>query len=288
MPYSYHAIRASMHLHLGSKASRRFLADRETRERLAAAYQASQKAATPGLAISGTSPYHLRLKRALESASTTGVSAPLLIPKGRKLTLRDQRCETIPLEDLDRFQLLAPMAVLLSLRQDALAAVNRDSAPEKRLEIAGAIRFLPKDDPPEAYGDWPLILHLTRAPDGPLTVQAAIQNNPHYLAVAYPPVFESVIKPYSREFPCEPEVMYGLMREQSAFYPLAMSREGAMGVLQISPWLFKRLEGQWKVLEEKHKKSPADFLFNLDASIFLGTKLFKDLCPRKSIRAIYP
>lgn len=282
MPYSYYAIRASMHLNLQSQACRHFIMDPETQRRLAEAYQASQTAVAAGLAISSTSPYHLRLKRALDSHLYYRALCTFIEIKRGETTLRDQRCETIPLADLDRFQLLAPMAVFISLRQDALAAVDRDPVPEKRLEIAGTIRYLPipKDEPPEAYGDWPLIIHLTRAPDEPL-MQSAIQKNPYYLAIAYPPVFESMIRHYSHEFQVEPEVMYGLMREESDFYPLAMSRDGAMGLLQFSPWLFKRLEDRWKVLREKRKNSRADFLFDPEASIFLGTKFFREeLLPR--------
>jgi hypothetical protein len=229
-----------MHLNQGLQASGLFLADAKTREQLAVKFHKSQAAVAPPPAVSEASPYHRRLKRALDSRLYYR-SLCTFIPI--KWVTDDLRASAVKifLADMDRYHFLAPAAVLLSFRQDALAAIASKSGPVNRMEIAGAIRFLPRDDPPKPYGDWSMVIYLTAAMDKPLEARSSIQNDPRYLAIAYPPVFQPIIETYSRKFHLEPELIYSVIRHESAFYPLAMSATGDMGLFQFSKRTFESL-----------------------------------------------
>ena len=285
MPYSYYGIRARLHLSAGPAASRQFWVDDQTDKQLAAAMRQGQAAVTDGLSLTADSPYHLRLQTALRSRLYyRSLRAFIAIKRGNE-TLRDQRCENLPLADLDRFHLLAPTAILLSLRQDARAAFSRNPIPDNRLKIATAIRFLPKDDPAEPYGDWPLVIYLTEAEDRPFAERAKVQKDPRFLALAYPKVLKPMVMKYSQQFgqryPVPPELLYAMMRHLSAFYPLAFSSDKAMGLFQFSRTTFDGLDNKWNVKAEKNKRSPEDFLFDPDASIYLAARFFgEELLPR--------
>jgi tetratricopeptide (TPR) repeat protein len=282
MPYDYYAVRARMHLNLGPQANSEFLINGKTCEQLKAEFRMSQKAVSPPPTITGDTPYHLRLKRALESHLYFRSLCDFIDIKRREDKLRGKQCENIPLADLDRFHLLAPTAVLISLRQDALIAVRRPLDARNCLEIAGAVRFMPQDDQSKPYGDWPLIIYLTEARDWPWEVQSKIQKDQRYLAVAYPPAFHSMIKAHSRDFHLDPELIYSVIRHQSAFYPLAINPDGAMGLFQFIQPTFKDVDRKFKLklLETKQKASITDFLLDPDASIYLGALYFrKELLP---------
>lgn len=68
----------------------------------------------------------------------------------------------------------------------------------------------------------------------------------------------------------DPSVIYGVMRRESLFDPLAKSRVGALGLMQLMPYTARRVA---KSLGLK-RPGQADIL-NIDYNIKLGTKYFK-------------
>ena len=282
-PFDYYAIRARMHLNRGNEATAEVYPDQATRKELQEKYAAARKqvAVSPPV-ISGQSPYHLRLKRSLESRLYYQTLCTFIDIKRQIKGLRGKRCENIPLAELDNHFLLGPTVILMSLRQDALAAADWLPEPEKLLEIAGAIRYLPKDSQ-KPYGDWPLVIYLTEARDQPYKVRSIIQNDPRYPAIAYPEeVFAGNLKKYGEEFEVPPELLYSVIRNESDFYPLAISPDGAMGLVPFSSMTFKALDQRWKLLAKRLKDSPADFLLDPDANIYLGARFFgEELLPRQ-------
>lgn len=285
-PFDYYAIRARMHLHLRNKAATEIQPDQATREELQDAYDAARKqlAASPPV-ISGESRYHVRLKHALESRLYYRTLSTFIDIKRQSKELRGKRCENIPLAELDKHFLLAPTVILISLRQDALAAVDWLPEPDNLLEIAGAIRYLPKDDK-RPYGDWPLVILLTEARDHPYQMRSKIQTDVRYPAIAYPDeIFASYIKKYSQEFKVPPELLYSIMRDESNFYPLAVSPFGAMGLVPFSTMTFNALDRRWKLMKLRQidgSEGPESFLLDPDANIYLGARFFREeLLPRQ-------
>ncbi|MBI4640711.1 MAG: transglycosylase SLT domain-containing protein [Candidatus Tectomicrobia bacterium] len=260
-PYDYYAIRARMHLHLGNRASKELWPDPETRDELHAAYQVSRIDHT----LTGNSPYHLRLKECLES----GLYAMVL---ATELSLREifpsQRLENLSVEQLDEAGMLAHVSLLLALRQDALAAKDALPTPENRLQIASGVGHV--------AGDWPLAMSLINASEEPFEQRVTAQRDEHYLATAYPIVFERSIKQSSTARNVRPALLYGVMRQESLFYPAALSPRGALGLFQFIPATFQELNRRWKLLETSGISSREAFLLDPELSIDLGARWFKD------------
>jgi len=284
-PFDYYAVRARMHLHQKDEAVSEIQPDKATRKELQEAYEAAckQVAASPPV-ISGQSPYHHILRCALESRFYYRTLSTFIDKKRESKELRAKRCENIPLAELDQHFLLAPMVILMSLRQDALAAADFLPEPGNLLEIAGAVRFLPKDDQ-KPYGDWPLVLLLTEGRNCPYKIRSQIQNDLRYLAIAYPDeVFASYIKQYSREFQVDPELLYSIIRNESNFYPLAISPGGAMGLIPFSIKTFNDVQRKWKkkIKQKDPSEGPEGYLLDPDYNIYLGAFFFrKELLPRQ-------
>jgi hypothetical protein len=96
---------------------------------------------------------------------------------------------------LDGANRLTHVALLLALRQDALAATDTPPTSRNRLVVAETLsKFTAADWP---YGDWPLVIYISGAGDRPYEVKSEIQNDPRYLAIAYPKIFGDLIAKYS-------------------------------------------------------------------------------------------
>ena len=134
-----------------------------------------------------------------------------------------------------------------------------------------------------SYQNWPLVIYLTEARDKPYKVRSKLQTNPIYPAIAYPQeIFALYLEKYGREFHVPSELLYGIIRHQSDFYPLAVSPDGAMGLFSFSSLTFEGLDRRWNLLKMRHKDSPEDFLLDPDANIYLGARFFgEELFPRQ-------
>lgn len=265
-PYSYYAIRARVHLSLGNQASQELLIDSVTKDELRKAYHASKNATSISNTFSGTSPYHLRLKQSL--ASNIYLMAIDGYSSLRRELRPSQRLENVSLKMLGEKNKLLDVALLLALRQDALAAVDLTSDSANRLEIAGTIGQFTKD--------WPLVIFITGASDKPYEIKAATRRDTRYLSIAYPMAFKEEIEKYSSKYKLPAEFIYGIIREESAFYPEALSLAGALGLFQFTPATFQKLNEKWKLLENHKKSSKDDFLLDPELSIYLGARWFRE------------
>lgn len=274
-PYDYYAIRARMHLHLGNKAAKVLKIDDATETELRAAYAASKKVEIP---FTGESPYHLRLQKAVSSGLYYQAFRSHIDLKRK--TFPAKRLEDISLGELDRFNLIPDAAVLLSLRQDALAAVDSPAEIWNRLETAHALSDFKSPDWP--HGDWPLVIFLTGASDKPPKIRGDTQRDPRYLAIAYPVAFKRLILKYSNIYQLPPYLLYSLIRHESAFSPTALSDAGALGLFQFIKSTFDLLEHSWRILATKGKRDRVEFLLDPDCSIYLGARWFRqEVLPRQ-------
>jgi soluble lytic murein transglycosylase-like protein len=179
-----------------------------------------------------------------------------------------RRLEEITVKELDDSDLIAPLGLWLALRQDAMAAKDVEPHAPNRLQIAAAIG--------QSAEDWPVSSLLVMAISEPHEVRAAIQRDPRYLATAYPAVYEEPIRTSGAEYDVKPELLYSVMRQESAFYSAALSEKGALGLFQFMPRTFDELNRRWKLLDSNGVKNRESFLLRPDLSIALGARWFHE------------
>lgn len=265
-PYDYYAVRARMHLNLGPKAKLMLLPDQQTNDELGAAYPAKSTDA----AFPADSPYASRLQQALQSGLYLG--GMTAVERLRHLHPSD-RLEDLTHEELDSSHLFSQVALLLAFREDAEAA--SDVHPESRLQIAAAVG--------QVAQDWPLAISLCYQKGQPENREAGNQQNTRFLAAAYPVVFAASFQRAGTTSKVPPELLYGVARRESLFYPAALSPppSGALGLFQFIPSTFKKLDKNWNLLKSSGVSSPEEFLLNPDLSIELGGRWFhEELLPR--------
>ena len=69
--------------------------------------------------------------------------------------------------------------------------------------------------------------------------------------VAYPQAYPQFVQTAAAQYGLEPELMWAVMRQESAFYPLAVSRSNAKGLMQFIP-------STWDWVAELLKENPQD------------------------------
>ena len=261
-PYDYYSIRARMHIHMKDSASNRIMPDSKTTKELQSAYLKSKV----DRSVSGDSPYHFRLNYSIKTGLYSNVLAE--VREKRKL-FPSKRLEKLSLEELDKLNIVVSTGLLLSMRQDALAAKDVLPHPENRLQIAAAVGY--------DAGDWPLSVNLTMAFGETYEKQWASQKNESYLATAYPlEIFNKSITKTSvgRNVPFE--LLYSIIRRESNFYPEAISEGNALGLFQFIPYTFEKLDKRWKLLGSSGIDSLYSYLLDPDRNIDLGARLLKE------------
>lgn len=257
--FGYYGIRARMHLTEGAAAATRVwpapgslveLARGQRRESLAG--------------VSGDSPYHERVRLALES----GIYRELV--KHRNALMKEApgtRVSEMTLKELGgaKFALLAS---LHALRQDLLAAQNLRRSSDNYLEIVGAATRA--DD--RAFAAF---LALT----GPSRYRGRdrLEDHPSFLATSYPPVFGDLLEREERRWKVPAELLYAVMCRESLFEATAVSTIGALGLFQFTRPTFQSLDRgdwDWRLLEEAGLESIDDYLTDPKLSLELGARYF--------------
>lgn len=80
--------------------------------------------------------------------------------------------------------------------------------------------------------------------------------------LAWPEAFPEAVRREAAAHGIEPEWVWAIMRQESAFYPLAVSSSNARGLMQV-------VESTWDWLAELQKEEPAD-VFDEEANIRYG------------------
>ena len=284
-PYDYYGLRSSIHLNAKPGESPRSMAlpptDSEARRQIRAAYVRSK----PEVGFSYTSPFHERLR----SAGNNGLYAKVLrmidgVQKGS-----GQRLDQIDLRILDQNGMLPAAALLLAYRQDAIAARDSTLTADNLLGLAGFLGFKVRD--------WPTAIAIASPKSGSShELIQRLQNDSRYLATSFPN--GSSIKTVDqalanaawfidRSNTLSQSLMYGVTREESYFYPGAISEVGALGLFQIMPATFR---GSSCPRDENVDKSkPTPYLFDPDKNAnFWSCWAQTDLAPvnRKEIATV--
>lgn len=262
-PYTYYGIRARMHLNEGEAASRMDLPPSGSKTR--AQLQEAWRRSTVDENLTAKSKYADRLR----SAVATGTYAQLL---GVEDTF-NQRLDDMPLATLDTDPRLPAVGLLLALRQDALAARDREPSAPIVMQLAGILGH--------KVGDWPLAIGMVaRDSQQARPPFAELQADPHYLATAYPVIYDKQLKAAAWPIDGSPDLsrslMYAVMRNESQFYARAISSIGALGLFQFVPTTFEGLNKKWKVTELNGPSSVVDYLLDPAHNINLWARWAKD------------
>jgi soluble lytic murein transglycosylase-like protein len=259
-PYDYYGLRAAMHVEDGASAIPMAL-PRENSKTWTTIRNAYRDG-VPEPELRGMTPYHLRLL----SAERTGLYQRLIAAVDDMGKQFRNRLDNIPLQDLDGKNLIPAAAMLLALRQDALAA--RDSVPtaENRLRLAA---FLTK------VGDSTSALAMTQLRgDAPHQRIADLQKDPRFLATAYPRLeapftlakaLLGAARPIDGSAALSENLMYAIARNESGFYAGAISPVGAIGLFQIMPSNFDGTQDCWRLPpngDVTKKPTAASYLFD--------------------------
>lgn len=259
-PYDYYAIRSRMHLNLGERAEEELNPDQKTIKELSELYQQGSTFTE----IKGTSLYHHRLKRALE----TGFYETVYVALDRlRHTFPGKLMMEVPLDDLDKKGLLADLVILLSLRQDAFSAMDAEQKPHNKIQLSLNIKKYSED----------VFLALSLVM-GPAThsEKTSLQQEKAYLRAAYPKAYLKELTQASKEYKLPQELLYSMIKRESRFNPSALSREHALGLFQFIPWTFKRLDQRWGLLKAQEKMTMESYLFNPKLNIQLGARVIKE------------
>lgn len=89
--------------------------------------------------------------------------------------------------------------------------------------------------------------------------------------LAFPPAYYGELTGAARREGVSPSTLWALMRQESLYDPLAVSRAGAMGLMQIMPATLSRITA-----EAGLPGVPTDALFQPRVNITLGTRFFAD------------
>ncbi|MCV0425124.1 MAG: tetratricopeptide repeat protein [Roseibium sp.] len=312
-PFDYYGIRALMHLHSGKDARRQLLPESaEVRAILRRAYgqapstifdpqaylQDRQQTSADAQEITKKSGKSDKknpsgvYKERVDSALASGLYQAAMKSENQLLAFEaSRRVEEFAPAEIDAYGLFTRIAVILSLRQEAITAVAVNDTPQIRLYIADAVA--------RYAADWPLSMTLLYS--GTTTYRpekSAIMNEPGFLRTSYPTVYEDTLSKQAKEHKVKANLLYSVMRNESRFYAAALSHAQALGLFQFIPSTFDRLdleewgEGKpgkgWRLLEKSKSPDRVAFLQNADNSIFLGAKWFgKLLLPDNNDNALH-
>ena len=264
--HDYYGVRSRMHLQRPEAASGAAWPSAVVSEELRREYE---RGVVPSR-LTGDSPYHDRLRR----LSRSGVYAELLeIRRQIARSHGSSPLRALTIQTLDSERLIAPLAVLLALRQDALAARDLSPGSEGELEIQALASY---------HGDTPLATCMSVATFCRSSV-ATTDANPNALKVRYPLVFDAPLSSSWEQVGVPVELLYGVMRRESSFDPAAHSNADALGLFQFIPTTFAALDRAWNFLEGSGADSREQFLMTPELNIGLGARWFgEELLPHQN------
>lgn len=263
-PYGYYGLRSRMHVFDGAAAKTQVLSNNtDIKKQIRKEYRTSIESVSSKME---DNPY---LRRFL-SAVNSGLFAAAVKGEERLRQINpSKRLEDYTPEELDDAGFFASIAVMFALRQDALAAADSIESTSARLVIA--------ERAGEGPGDWPLSLTLSHRSAFKLQAdRSKLTQTPGYIKVSHPAVYRRQMSKVTRDFDVSPSIIYSVMRNESFFYPAALSRAGALGLFQFTEKTFDRVNRQWNLLQKSGVESREAYLLNKERSFELAAQWFSD------------
>ncbi|MEE9251803.1 MAG: transglycosylase SLT domain-containing protein [Thermodesulfobacteriota bacterium] len=90
--------------------------------------------------------------------------------------------------------------------------------------------------------------------------------------LAYPRGMKELVSSYAKQYGADEHLIYSIIREESLFQPDAVSRSGAIGLMQIMP-----ATGRAVARKERVKRYRTSFLYSPEVNIRLGISYFTSL-----------
>ncbi len=248
-PFSYYGIRSKLRLVGDDSAENSILLSDSSSKFIQNVYSRSSEGS---FKEDPDSNFSLRLKNSI----ATGLY-PLLVSLEEGIRKKGRVVEKYPLDELEEKNLLVPIAMLLSYRQDAFVAAMRSKTYDGRLKIASELKCL---DPFIA-----IRVVNERVP--------VIQKEVNFFANAYPKVYHRLFLDAASQFEnILPSVLYGLAMHESYFFPSAISQNEATGFFQFLPTTFNALDDEWALLKDSKFSARNEYLFDLASNINLGAR----------------
>jgi soluble lytic murein transglycosylase len=214
--------------------------------------------------------------RALGEAPTNASAALALIPSPPALPLLE---ETIPLEARARFERAAALRRIgfdASAELELQAAYAGTGSPVLLVEAARALL---------AAGRYFAGISTARQVVGQIEARR-LEDLPEAIwRTVYPFPFESEIVHSATRFQVDPMLVAGLVRQESAFQPDAVSSAGAVGLMQVLPQTGRKLARQVRVgYSRKNLRQPE---YNLRLGSAYLAQLLKSLGSLEAALAAY-
>ena len=280
-PFSYYGIRSKMHLENKSKArSQILIADDSTKNWILKNYLNDIDPNSLEIKKSNNNDY---LNRVYTSLNNGLYGAALRSEDLLRKIDASKRIEEFTVGELDKLGVFTRIAIMLALRQDVLAAADVNRSMSDRVWLARQVS--------EQTRDWPLLLTVVH----PVSVSSnhqkkELMNTPGFLKTAYPAIYKknvvrsienlkpnappAIVRGY--QYKTLPALLYAVMRNESFFYPAALSRVDALGLFQFMPETFEEIDAEWNLLENSGVTNRQAFLLNKKHSIDLGVRWFAE------------
>ena len=270
-PYDFYGVRARMHLAQGKAArAHLFIQDAKTRDELRAGHRQAA-------ALSPAGEKRNVYRERTEASIASGLYAMALSGEERLRRIdASKRLQDFSADELAAHGLFTRIAVMLALRQEARVAVDIDRRIPNRLAFAERLG--------RQASDTTLSLSLVEA--GFVTyspMRSALMQATGYLRTAYPVVFKDRLPAAAKTYDAPLPLLYAVMRNESRFYPAALSSSQALGLFQFIPKTFNWLdtginnadgsEG-WHLLRSSGAANRVAFLTDPGRSIDLGARWF--------------
>ena len=258
-PFDFYAIRARMYLKHGPKSSTLEWLGGTVEESLRNAYHRSSDVS---LEIGDQDHSFRRLLWALKTGLYRDAfrASQCLIANGTvQFNGRDPYF-------LSESRLLVPLVVWHSLREDAIVSCELRNSVRSRVHVANKLA---------GAGDFETAQKL-------LSYHGTDLKHAGYLSALHPRAFRAeILAATSENRAVPPELLYGIMHQESRFSLGATSETGARGLFQFQPESFFKLDERWGLLKAVPNQDVEGYLADQKLSVRLGTRWFEHILEKR-------
>jgi soluble lytic murein transglycosylase len=217
----------------------------EARERYKDALPLYMQLAKGGSSLADDGAYRAYVLATRLGDTTTAEEAKTLLPSNSFFTFKlgvplsfnmTSQLETVSTPEIETSALLAQVGDDDAAVGELLFALRRSTNPSEKVSMAEALQRLG-----EYRQSWRVAEDL----------KAQGFNDARLWQLSYPRAYGVDVLSEAAKHGLEPALLWAIMRQESAFYPKAISRSNAKGLMQVVP-------STWDWLAELQKEAPGD------------------------------